>query len=304
MVLILDWQKILLNQSNPVVSAMNKAFTQLLYLIIPGVMLLSSCSSVFYYPDKERLYYDPKSVGLSPEDIYFTDTAQRNLHGWWFPAVGTSPKATIIFFHGNAENLTSHYLHLAWMTSEGYNLFVFDYPGYGLSEGKPTPKSCLEAGQAALDWVVKNKSQDVPIIIYGQSMGGIVALRTAIDSKSEVNLKLVVVDSTFDSFQRIARVKLSHNWLTWPMQPLSYILLSDHWAPDNLESISPIPVLVIHGQRDTIVEPELGEKIFEQLIEPKTIWRIPDGTHTDVFWRHDRKYRDEFLMFLKSLDKT
>ena len=282
---------------------MKRVFIRLFLLTILGVFLLSSCSSVFYYPNKGRLYYDPKAMGYAPEDIYFTDAVQRKLHGWWFSAKESPAKATIIFFHGNAENLTSHFLHLAWITAEGYNLFIFDYPGYGLSEGEPTPKSCLESGHAALDWVVKNKSREGgPIIIYGQSMGGIVALRTAIDKKSEVNLKLVVVDSTFASFQRIARVKLSHNWFTWPMQPLSYALLSDQWAPANLRAISPTPVLVIHGEKDVVVEPELGEKVFEQLAEPKTFWRISDGTHADVFWRHDRKYRDAFLLFLENPD--
>lgn len=282
---------------------MKKAFTRLFFLIIPGVILLNGCSSLFYYPDKEHLYYDPKAAGYAPEDIYFTDVAQRKLHGWWFPAKKSPAKATIIFFHGNAENLTSHYLQLAWITDEGYNFFIFDFPGYGLSEGKPTPKSCLDSGHAAVDWVAKNKSQGGPIIIYGQSMGGIVALRTAIDKKSEINLKLVVADSTFESFQRIVSVKLTHFWLTWPLQPLSYVLVSDHWAPGDLKSISPVPVLVIHGQKDVVVEPELGEKVFEKLAEPKTLWRIPDGTHTDVYWRNDYKYRKEFLSFLENLDK-
>ena len=275
----------------------------LFFLAIPGIAILSGCSNFFYYPDKKRLYYDPKAVGYAPEDIFFTDAAQRKLHGWWFPARKVPAKATIVFFHGNAENLTSHYLQLVWVTDEGYNLFIFDFPGYGLSEGRPTPRSCVESGHAAVDWVTKNKSSGEPMIIYGQSMGGIVALRTAIDKKSELNLKLVVADSTFDSFQKIVRVKLAHTWLTWPLQPLSYLLVSDRWAPQDLASISPIPVLVIHGQKDFVVEPELGEIVFEKLAEPKTLWRIPQGAHTDVFWRHDRQYRAKFITFLEKLER-
>lgn len=272
------------------------------FFLISSSILINGCSSLLYYPNTDRLYYEPRIMGYAPENIYFTDISQRKLHGWWFSAKKSPAKATLIFFHGNAENLTSHYLHLAWITDEGYNLFIFDYPGYGLSEGEPTPKSCLESGHAAIDWVKKNKSLDEPLIIYGQSMGGIVALRTAIDKKSEINLRLIVADSTFDSFQRIARTKLAHNWVTWLMQPLSYVLLSDRWAPEDLESISPVPVLVIHGLRDVIVEPELGEIIFRKLAEPKTIWKIPDGTHTDVFLQKNRGYRDKFLSFLEHLD--
>ena len=273
------------------------------FLFFSCLLLLSGCSSLFYYPDNKNRFFNPKAAGYAPEDIFFKDIAQRKLHGWWFPVQKSPAKATIIFFHGNAENLSSHFLQLAWISAEGYNFFIFDYPGYGRSEGRPTPKSSLESGHAAVDWVRKHKAKDVPIIIYGQSLGGYIALRTAIDKKPEINLKLVVADSTFDSFRRIARTKLAHHWFTWPMQPLSYILLNDRWAPANLKSLSPIPALVIHGQKDRTVEPEFGDMIFEKLAEPKTLWKIPNGLHTDVFWGHDYKYRRKFLAYLESLEQ-
>ncbi len=282
---------------------MNKAIMQFYFLFFSSLLLLNGCSNLLYYPDDKSRFIDPKAAGYVPENVFFTDVAQRKLHGWWFPAQKTPAKATIIFFHGNAENLTSHFLQLAWVSAGNYNLFIFDYPGFGRSEGKPTPKSCLESGHAAVDWVNTHKVEDGPIIIYGQSMGGIIALRTAIDKKAEIDLRLVVADSTFDSFQRIARVKLSHHWLTWPMQPLSYILWSDRWVPESLESLSPVPVLVIHGEEDRTVEPIFGDMIFEKLAEPKVLWRIPEGKHTDVFWGHNYRYRSKFLTFLKSLDE-
>lgn len=273
-------------------------------LILLSTLLIAGCSNLLYYPNQNRLYYDPGSVGFSPTDVYFTDVAQRKLHGWWFPSKPMPAKGTVVFFHGNAENLTSHFMHLAWISAEGYNFFIFDYPGYGLSEGKPTPQSCVEAGHAAIDWVTSHDDQNLPIIIYGQSMGSIIALRTVIDKRTDMNLKLVVADSAFDSFQQIARHKLSQHWFTWPLQPLSYLLLSDHWAPTHLDTIAPVPVLLIHGQQDKVVEPQFGEAIFSKLAEPKTIWRIPNGNHTDVFWQHDKKYRAEFLNFLIQLDKN
>ncbi len=272
-------------------------------LLLSCLLLLNGCSSLFYYPDNKKRFFDPKAVGYAPENIFFSDVTQRRLHGWWFPAQKSPAKATIIFFHGNAENLTSHFLQLAWISAESYNFFIFDYPGFGRSEGRPTPKSSLESGHAAVDWVSKHKAKDGPIIIYGQSLGGLIALRTAIDKKTEINLKLVVADSTFDSFQQRARIKLSHHWLTWPMQLLSYVLLNDRWAPTNLKSISPIPVLVIHGQKDRTVEPEFGDMIFEKLAEPKTLWKISNGRHIDVFIEHEHKYRRKFLAYLESLEQ-
>ncbi|SER77010.1 hypothetical protein SAMN05421690_10715 [Nitrosomonas sp. Nm51] len=281
---------------------MNTANIHYCFLFI-AVLLFSGCSGLLYYPDNQHRFFDPAAAGYTPENVFFTDDAQRKLHGWWFSAKKRPVKATIIFFHGNAENLTSHFLQLAWISHEHYNVFIFDYPGYGRSEGKPTPKSCVESGHAAVAWVSRHKANGGPIIIYGQSLGGNIALRTAIDKKDEINLTLVVADSTFDSFQQIARIKLAHHWLTWPMQPLGYLLLDDRWAPENLASLSPVPVLVIHGQQDRTVEPVFGDRIFKKLAEPKIFWKIPEGRHTDVFWGHDHKYRSKFLSFLENLDQ-
>ncbi len=273
------------------------------FILLFAFPLFNGCSGLLYYPDAKNRYFDPEAAGYAPENIIFTDAAQRKLHGWWFPAKKSPAQATIIFFHGNAENLTSHFLQLAWISDENYNLFIFDYPGYGRSEGKPTPKSCVESGHAAVDWVNRYKAEAGPIILYGQSLGGNIALRTALDKKTETNIKLVVADSTFDSYRHISRVKLSHHWLTWPLQPLSHVLMSDRWAPDNLALLSPVPVLVIHGQSDKIVEPIFGDIIFAKLAEPKTRWKIPEGRHTDVFWGHQYKYRKKFLAFLKNLNR-
>lgn len=82
--------------------------------------------------------------------------------------------------------------------------------------------------------------------------------------------------------------------LCWPLQPLSYLLLSDRWAPTHLETLAPVPVLVIHGQQDNVVEPQFGEAIYEKLAEPKSIWRIPNGSHTDIFWQHEKNIAQRF----------
>ena len=263
--------------------------------------IFSGCSSLFYYPAKDKVFYFPEKAGFTPEDINFEDVQKRNLHGWWFPSRQQPAKKTILFFHGNAENLTSHYLQLVWLTQEGYNLFIFDYPGYGVSAGQPTPQSCVEAGIAALEWTHQKDPRG--LIVYGQSLGGIVAARTVLEKKKDIPIDLLVLDSTFSSFQRIARVKMSRIWLTWLFQPLAYVLFRDTYAPEHLDEISPLPTLVIHGEKDNVVEFQHGERIFKDLKEPKTFWRIPNGVHTDVFWGHKQKYRQEFLNFLAQLEK-
>ena len=267
---------------------------------ILGVVLFGcSCTHLFYYPSKQS-YFDPKKFNLIPKDIWFQTEDGEKIHAWLFESARKPALGTILFFHGNAENLSSHFIHLTWLPVEGYNFLIFDYPGYGLSSGKASQKGRVQAGRAAMDWLHQYDPQ--PLIIYGQSLGGAIAQRVVLDKKDQVPIKGVILDSTFNSYQGIARKKLSLSWITWILQPLTYVLISDKWKASGLEKISPIPVLVIHGKDDHVVEPEMGERLFEKLNEPKQIWRIDGGQHTDVFWSHQGKYRLQFLKWLADLN--
>jgi fermentation-respiration switch protein FrsA (DUF1100 family) len=77
--------------------------------------------------------------------------------------------------------------------------------------------------------------------------------------------------------------------------------MNDSYAPKNIENLAPVPLLVIHGQKDRVVNPEFGDEIFEKAAEPKQIWRIPEGVHNDTFWSHGRVYRKKLVEYLESL---
>jgi hypothetical protein len=268
------------------------------YVFLATLMsLLSGCSHLFYYPT-DKFYYDPSKFLLSPQDVWL-DADGEKIHAWYFEPKKGPSKGSLVFFHGNAENLTSHYIHLSWLPAEGYSFLIFDYPGYGRSSGKPTPESTVKAGMAAIEWMAKKDPR--PLVVYGQSLGGAVAQRAVLELKDHVPFKGVVLDSTFNSYGKIARLKMSHAWFTWPFQPLTYLLLSDRWAAKDVAKISPIPVLVIHGTADYVVEPELGQELFEKLAEPKELWVIPGGSHTDVFFNQSAPYREKFLEWLAKL---
>lgn len=259
---------------------------------------LIGCSSLFYYPNKDRKYIDPSRVQLTPENIYFPSFENKKLHGWWIESKTKPSKGTIVFFHGNAENLTSHFMQLSWLPQHGYNYFIFDYPGFGESEGKANIANVVRSGFDAIRWVHKNKDSS-PLIIYGQSAGGIAALRAALELKKEIPIRLIIHDSSFYSYQKIARYKLSTTWLTWVFQPLAYVLISDEWAPKNFKDIAPTPILLIHGQKDTIVEPHWSEELFQQLDEPKEIWRVENSQHIQTYWRENGIYRQRLLEYFE-----
>ncbi len=272
-------------------------FNMRIFILLSGLWL-AGCSSLLYYPSSQK-FYDPKRLNLAYDDVYFKIPSGEKLHGWWFPAKGKS-KGTIVFFHGNAENLSSHFLSLSWLPEKGFSYFIFDYPGYGESEGKPTPRGCVDAGHAAIEWVRTNKDQR-PLIIYGQSLGGNIAMRSALDIRTTIPLRLVVIDSSFLSFKRIARHKLSLHWLTWLFQPIAYVVMSDKYAPENIADLAPTPLLAVHGLDDVVVEPRWGEEIFASAGEPKTFWRVEKGRHGDLFWKHDQIYRQKLMEFLQKL---
>lgn len=271
-----------------------------IFLISLG-FIITACSSFLYQPSREKIY-DPKTYKLDYEDIYFVSENKQKLHGWWFPARTKNPKGTFVFFHGNGENLSSHFLSMGWLPENSYNYFIFDYPGYGQSEGEPNPRDNVYAGKAALKWVYDNKEKK-NLIVYGQSMGGIAAMRSVIEVKDSIPVKALIADGTFSSFQRIARQKLGEHWLTWLLQPMAYVVLSDKWAADP-EKISPTPLLVMHGEQDFIIPLKSGERLFEDAKEPKAFYKISQGHHGDLFWVQNFHYRKVVLDYLEKLPEA
>jgi fermentation-respiration switch protein FrsA (DUF1100 family) len=266
--------------------------------IAPLLLLLislSSCSGLLYHPTRQ-LHFEPSRFGVTPEEVVFLSADSTKLMGWWFR--GEKPKAVFLLYHGNGGNLSSHYVNMLWALRKNYDLFVFDYRGFGRSEGSPSPGGTVEDGEAALRWLY-SQYPSTPIILIGQSLGGAIALRNAIDLKNEIPFRAVVIDSSFPSYQGIGRDVLSRFWLTWPFQWVAYLVLSDHYAPDgDINKLAPVPLLVIHHELDRVVPLSQGEKIFWQAAEPRELWKVPGEGHINSFLQENGAYTrklDEWL---------
>jgi fermentation-respiration switch protein FrsA (DUF1100 family) len=281
---------------------MRALFTTSVLLILMG--FCSSCTRVFYQPDR-FIYFPPERNGYAPKDIFFKSGDGTFLHGWFFE--GSKPaKGTIVQFHGNAENITSHYSSLVWLTREGYNLFTFDYRGYGKSEGVATQEGLYKDGMAALDeaWKLHKQSKAKKFILYGQSLGGAVLMRSFADFQHQDETTLIVADSTFSSYQRVARQKLAGFFLTWPFQPLAWVLVSDQFSSEDVISKVRVPLLVIHDHDDPVVPFSNGKKIYELAQKSHVsgaFWELNKGRHVGVFALDTSENRKKFLNYLSGL---
>ncbi|MBS8230490.1 alpha/beta hydrolase [Marinobacter salarius] len=263
------------------------------------LLLQTGCSSVFFYPDQVT-YITPDRLNLEFEDVFVETPDGETLHGWWLPAK-SEPKGTVYFLHGNAQNISSHIMNVAWLPERRYNVFLIDYRGYGRSTGAPDIEGTLHDAETGLRWLVDQPDvQSQPLFLLGQSLGG--ALGTALASEwvkrdEQPPLDGVILDGTFSGFRAIAREKLGDFWLTWPLQvPLSWTITDEYEAYERISDISPVPVMVIHSVRDGIIPFHHGKRLYEAAEEPKTFLQT-DTPHASTFVIPG--YQDEVLEFME-----
>lgn len=263
------------------------------------LLLQTGCSSVFFYPDQVT-YITPDRLNLDYENVFVETPDGETLHGWWLPA-SAEPKGTVYFLHGNAQNISSHIMNVAWLPERRYNVFLIDYRGYGRSTGAPDIEGTLHDAETGLRWLVDQPDvQNQPLFLLGQSLGG--ALGTALASEwvkrdEQPPLDGVILDGTFSGFRAIAREKLGDFWLTWPLQvPLSWTITDEYEAYESIGDISPVPVMVIHSVRDGIIPFHHGERLYEAAEEPKTFLQT-DTPHASTFVIPG--YQDEVLKFME-----
>lgn len=258
---------------------------------------LSGCGRLFFYPEKELLR-TPADIGVAYQDVSFSSLDGTQLHGWFLPASGTA-RATIVFFHGNAENISSHVGAVFWLPAQGYNVFVWDYRGFGQSEGKPDIQGVNRDAQAALDYVASRNDVDPDrLVLFGQSIGAAIALYSAATTK--LPIRTVVAESAFTSYPAIMREKMSESLLTWPLQWLSVAVTSQY---DPLGAVKAIhaPVLLIHGDKDKIIPIHHARELFAAANQPRQLWIVKGGGHISAFAPTRLEYRKRFTRYLEGL---
>jgi len=267
-----------------------------LLLIFTLSSSLLGCNGMFFFPYRAQML-SPDQLGLKYEDVYFAANDGTRLHAWFLPAVGEA-MGTILFLHGNAENISTHIMSVRWLPAQGFNVFLPDYRGYGASQGEPSVEGVQEDVNAAMRTLLARPDVNPDrIVVFGQSLGGSIAIYNVAHSPYRSHVRGLAVESAFASYRQIAREKLASFWLTWPLQyPLSWTV-SDSYSPAAaVAQISPIPLLIIHGDADPIVPVAHAKRLFELAREPKQVWIVPGGGHIQAF--QYQSYRDRFVAWL------
>lgn len=277
----------------------------LLFLLCFPFSYFTNCNRTFIYQPTKTQYYNPEKLKLKYKDDYTTGADGNIIHAWYFPSQVNPVKATIVQFHGNAQNISAHFLSLVWLTNHGYNFYTFDYRGYGLSQGEPETTGII-ADSLILIKKLQKKSRitKIPIILYGQSLGGTFVPLVWHNLKEREQIIGLVIEGGFHSYKEIASAILN-DALFPPMGCLGYTLLSDEYASEKIiPQISPLPLLIIHGIKDTIVPVRFGRKLYTLAKQPKKLIMVPQGGHL-INWhaKHNQKHQQRLLKALSHIIK-
>jgi len=265
-----------------------------LYLFVLALPL-SGCTNLFFQPQK-KTYVTPSMLQIRSEDVYF-DSGGLRLHGWWLHAQD-KPKGIVVFAHGNAENISTHIGSVYWLPAQGYDVFLFDYRGYGQSQGTPTLPGLQQDYASALKYVFNRPDTDTRnVFVFGQSLGAAIVLVGTATSPYKSHLRAVIAEGAFTGYRNIAQEKLASSWVTWLFQwPLSLTINDDYRPIDSIAQISPTPLLLIHSETDEVIPFHNAQELFAAAREPKTFWVIKDMPHIHTF--NDPKNQKKLVEYL------
>lgn len=269
-----------------------------LFLSLFLATLLCGCRNPFFLPVRGL----PATSALDRfprEDVFFETRDGVRLHGWLVSPNGSAaPKGAVLFLHGNAGNIGINADSFLWLAEAGYAVFAFDYRGYGHSEGEPTFAGIHEDARAALALLPTLRGVDRErIALFGQSLGGAVAIFTAASDPGRHLVKAVAADAAFASYRLIVRDRMTGYPLAWMTKYPASFLFDDGYSPERVVgAVAPVPLVLVHGTADRVVPYRHGEILFGKAREPKALWTLQGGGHGSGF--ADPAIRARLLGFL------
>ena len=213
----------------------------------------------YYFKNKDTLQHD-----FTIKSYYFKTESGRKINGWLLKSKTEVPKISVFALHGNSGNLNSQYLRFVELTKYGFQIFLFDYPGFGYSEGKSTRANAVVDSYSVFDFFKNlDEIKNTPKVIYGQSIGGNFSIPVA--TRNQDDIEGLVLEGTFISFNAIANRKV----------PLlgGLVIKENDDNHMNLKNFKK-PILIIHSKDDKLIPLEMGKQLYENANEPKEFFEI------------------------------
>ena len=243
-----------------------------------------------FFPERE-LVGTPADLGLEFEDVIFPASDGVRLHGWYVPGEND---ITLLWFHGNAGNISHRLDNLQILRRRlGVSIFIFDYRGYGRSEGTVSERGTYLDAEAALDYLRLQRNLDLErgLVLFGRSMGCAVAVEMA----TRRRVYALILESPFTSIRGMTK-------RIYPYLPSSLLTSFLQTRYDSLSKIRDVnsPLMVLHGDRDDIVPIDEGREIFDAANEPKRFYAIQGAGHNDTYVIGGEAYFDALKSFVEN----
>jgi fermentation-respiration switch protein FrsA (DUF1100 family) len=223
---------------------------------------------MLYFPTRE-IEQTPADIGLSFDEVTLKTEDGLTIAAWYIPA--PDARAVLLFCHGNGGNISHRLDSIRIFHDLGLSVLIFDYRGYGRSEGEPTEKGTYLDAEAAWNFLVKDKGIDpARMVIFGRSLGSAVAAELAVRKKAGA----LIIESGFSSIPDLGRKY-------YPYMPVSLITRFHYATIDKVSSLA-LPKLFIHSPDDEIIPYEQGRRLFEKASEPKEFLKL-QGNHNEGF---------------------
>ena len=254
----------------------------LLVLILAFMRIL--LPGIVFKPTAE-IVTTPAVMGVPFDDVTFAASDGVRLNGWYIPAQGA--RATLLFFHGNAGNISHRIDSIKIFHDLGLSVFIIDYRGYGRSEGRVSIPGVTLDALAAWKWLTEEKK--IPpekIVVFGRSVGGAVAM----ELMRHVVSGALILESTFSSLPEMIKIPY--------MAPLARLLIGDVWNSAEAAGALTTPTLCIHSPDDWIVPYRLGRRLYDAVSSEKTFVQILGG-HNEGFLKSIDVYQPALDVFLK-----
>ncbi len=240
------------------------------------MLLLAGCMTMdnfFFNPEKVSAYSLASDVipAENLEEVSFP-SGELTLYGVWAHQDDPGGAPILLYFHGNARNIDEYMGQLGTYWSWGYETFIFDFRGFGKSEGEADLAGIVEDGAAAVDYVsdvTGLASEQIPYL--GLSLGGTVAVHTAVTKPPSV----LITEDMFASGQMLiddgSGMDLPDGWM-----------LEQEWDNTVAAANVHVPYLVVHGDADTFIQPGHAEAVYAAANDPKELWLVPGADHAET----------------------